>query len=40
MFQKGTPAALAFEFTAIEDPLAATAGDRFGKLVMQDATAL
>ncbi len=40
VFQKGTPAALAFEFTAIEDPLAATAGDRFGKLVMQDATAL
>ena len=40
VFQKGVPAGLAFEYTAIEDPLAATAGDRFGKLVMQDATAL
>lgn len=37
VFQKGTPAALAFEYTAIEDPLAATSGDRFGKLVMMDA---
>ncbi len=37
VFRKGVPAALAFEFTAIEDPLAATAADRFGKLVMQDA---
>ncbi len=40
VFQKGVPAGLAFEYTAIEDPLAATAGDRFGKLVVQDATAL
>ncbi len=37
VFQKGTPAALAFEYTAIEDPLAATSADRFGTLVMQDA---
>jgi hypothetical protein len=37
VFMKGTPAALAFEYTAIEDPLAATSADRFGKLVMQDA---
>ncbi len=40
VFVKGVPAALAFEYTAIEDPLAATSADRFGKLVMQDATAL
>ncbi len=40
VFVKGVPAALAFEYTAIEDPLAATADDRFGKLVMQDAAAL
>ncbi len=38
VFRKGVPAALAFEFTAIEDPLAATAADRFGKLVVQDAS--
>ncbi len=37
IFRKGVPAALAFEYTAIEDPLAATSGDRFGKLVVQDA---
>lgn len=40
VFVKGVPAALAFEFTAIEDPLAATSADRFGKLVVQDETAL
>ena len=37
VFQKGVPAGLAFEFTAIEDPNAATASDRFGRIVMQDA---
>lgn len=40
VFQKGVPAGLAFEYTAIEDPLAATSADRFGRLVKQDATAL
>lgn len=37
VFQKGVPVGLAFEFTAIEDPSAATSADRFGKIVMQDA---
>lgn len=37
---KGEPAGLALEFTAIEDPSAATAEARFGQLVMQHAVAL
>ncbi len=37
VFQKGIPVGLAFEFTAIEDPNAATAADRFGKIVIQNA---
>ncbi len=40
VFQKGAPAGLMFEFTAIEDPNAATEADRFGKLKVQNATAL
>ena len=40
VYRKGVPALLAFEYTAIEDPLAATSADRFGKLVVQDAVAL
>jgi len=39
-FNKADEAALAFEFTALEDPDAASEEERFGKLVMQDATAL
>ena len=38
VFQKGVPAALAFQYTAIEDPLAATSADRFGRIVVQDAS--
>lgn len=40
MFTKGTPAGLALEFEALEDPNAATEADRFGRTVMQNATAL
>ena len=40
VFRKGVPAALTFEYTAIEDPVAATGADRFGKLVVQDAAPL
>jgi hypothetical protein len=40
VFNKGDAAGLAFEFTAIEDPSAATEAERFGKLVAQDADAL
>jgi hypothetical protein len=40
VFSKGGPAGLALEFTAIEDPAAATAADRFGRLKVQHQTAL
>lgn len=40
VFSKGEPAGLAFEFTALEDPNAATVNDRFGKLIVQYQTAL
>lgn len=40
VFTKGEPAGLALEFTALEDPSAATPGERFGRLVMQHAVAL
>lgn len=40
VFQKGTPAALAFEYKAIEDPNASTEKARFGTIVAQDAAAL
>lgn len=39
IFKKGEPAGLEIEFTAIEDPNAATEADRFGSIVGQDATA-
>lgn len=39
VYTKGSPAGLALEFTALEDPDAAAASDRFGKLVVQDAAA-
>ncbi len=39
-FAKGAPAGLALEFTALEDPDAATPNARFGKLVTQHATQL
>lgn len=35
VFRKGTPAALALEFTALEDPNAASDDERFGRLVAQ-----
>lgn len=38
VFKKGEPAGLAFEFMALEDP-DASAGQEFGKLVIQDAAA-
>lgn len=40
VFTKGEPAGLALEFTALEDPAAATPDARFGRLVMQHAAAL
>lgn len=40
VFTKGDPAGLALEFTALEDPAAATADARFGRLIMQHAEAL
>ncbi len=40
VFKKGDPAGLALEFTALEDPAAASAAARFGRLVMQHAVAL
>lgn len=40
VFTKGEPAGLALEFTALEDPDAASADLRFGRLVMQHAAAL
>lgn len=39
-FQKGAMAGLALEFTAVEDPDAASAAVRFGKLVVQNADAI
>ena len=40
VFSKGAPAGLALEFEALEDPNAATAAERFGRLKVQHATAL
>jgi hypothetical protein len=40
IFVKGVPAGLEIEFTAIEDPNAASEALRFGSIVAQDATAL
>jgi hypothetical protein len=40
VFVKGAPAALALEFTAIEDPNASSAAARFGRLVVQHQTAI
>lgn len=37
VFAKGTPAGLQAEFTALEDPDAATEAERYGKIVAQDA---
>lgn len=34
-YRKGTPSGLTLEFTAFEDPAAASAGERFGRLVAQ-----
>ena len=40
VFSKGAPAGLALEFTALEDPGAASAADRFGSLIVQHQTPL
>ena len=40
VFNKGNPAGLALEFTVLEDPEAASAAARFGRLVMQHQAAL
>lgn len=40
VYQKGAPMGLGLEFTAIEDPDAASAAVRFGKLVVQNAAAI
>lgn len=40
VFTKGEPAGIALEFTALEDPDAASADLRFGQIIMQHATAL
>lgn len=40
VYKKGDPAGLALEFTALEDPAAASASARFGRLIMQHAVAL
>lgn len=40
VFTKGEPAGIALEFTTLEDPDAATADMRFGRLVMQHQLAL
>lgn len=40
VYTKGDPAGLALEFTALEDPDAATPDARFGRLVMQHAAPL
>lgn len=37
VFVKGEPAGLALEFVALEDPNAAVAGERFGRLIAQNA---
>lgn len=39
-FQKGTPAGIALEWVALEDPSAASAVERFGRLVVQNAAPL
>lgn len=39
VYRKGEPAALALEFTALEDPGAASTAERFGRLVAQTAPA-
>ena len=39
VFSKGAPAGLKFEFTALEDPNASSASERFGSLVIQTAAA-
>jgi hypothetical protein len=39
-FQKGTPAGLLLEWSALEDPEAESDDERFGRLVAQDANAL
>ncbi len=40
VFNKGVPAGLALQFDALEDPDAASAGERFGRLIAQTAAAL
>lgn len=40
VFSKGEPAGLAFQFTALEDPNAATVAERFGRVTVQHQTAL
>ena len=40
VFRKNEPAGLALEFVAIEDPDAASEGDRFGKLLVQHQDAI
>ena len=40
VFQKSEPMGLALEFTSLEDPDAGSAAVRFGKLIVQNATAL
>ncbi len=39
-FTKGNPAQLALEFTALEDPAAATPEERFGRLIAQHQVAI
>jgi hypothetical protein len=39
VYRKGEPAALKIEFSAMEDPNAASTDERFGRLVAQDAEA-
>ncbi|MDF1778735.1 MAG: hypothetical protein P1V13_22155 [Rhizobiaceae bacterium] len=40
VFRKGQPAALALEFTALEDSSASSEDERFGRLIIQHQTAL
>jgi hypothetical protein len=40
IFKKGDPAGVELAFTAIEDPDASSEDERFGRLIIQDATAL
>ena len=40
VYRKGTPAALELEFTALEDASAASAAERFGRLIAQHQVAL